>query len=74
MAGLRAYFGEGEGPILLDDVRCTGNEDSLFNCSNAGVTNHNCEHFKDASAICQSMHPLPYSCVDTSLVLLTYHV
>ena len=63
MAVLRAYFGEGEGPILLDDVRCTGNENSLFECSNAGIMNHNCAHFEDASAVCQSMHPLAHSSV-----------
>ena len=46
-----AQFGPGTGPILLDDVRCTGNEATLFECTHAGVGNHNCGHDEDASVI-----------------------
>ena len=48
----RAGYGPGEGEIVLDNVDCTGNELSLFNCSHAGLGNHNCDHYEDAAVVC----------------------
>lgn len=47
-----APFGEGTGPILLDNMLCTGNEDSLKNCPHNGWKNHNCYHNEDAAVQC----------------------
>ena len=47
-----AHYGEGTGPIWLDNVQCIGNESDLFECGHDGVGNRNCEHNKDASAEC----------------------
>ncbi|XP_037627923.1 deleted in malignant brain tumors 1 protein-like [Sebastes umbrosus] len=51
----RARFGQGTGPIWLDDLRCTGNETSLADCANRGLGSHNCRHFEDASVICEEI-------------------
>lgn len=37
---------------MLDEVRCTGTEPSLANCSSLGWMQSNCRHDEDASVIC----------------------
>ncbi|XP_060570455.1 uncharacterized protein LOC132728801 [Ruditapes philippinarum] len=50
-------YGEGTGAIWLDDVQCTGLEESVLNCekSNWGVTD--CSHAEDAGVICTNTPP-----------------
>ncbi len=47
-----SYFGEGSGPIWLDDVGCSGQEQSLNECPNSGWGSHNCGHSEDAGVSC----------------------
>ncbi|XP_067360301.1 uncharacterized protein [Channa argus] len=53
-----AFFGQGSGPIWLDDVRCTGNESAITDCTHAGLGAHNCNHGEDAGVICEEVQPL----------------
>ena len=47
-----ATFGEGGGPIFLDDVNCIGSEIRLADCSHRGIGSHNCYHYEDAGVVC----------------------
>lgn len=48
----QAYFGEGSGPVLLDEVQCTGNELSIEQCPKSSWREHNCDHKEDAGVSC----------------------
>jgi len=40
------------GPILLDNVTCTGTETTLTDCPHNGFGIHNCSHTQDAGVSC----------------------
>ncbi|XP_041455373.1 deleted in malignant brain tumors 1 protein-like isoform X2 [Lytechinus variegatus] len=47
-----AFYGSGEGPILLDDVQCNGDEERLLQCDTSPLGEHNCIHAEDAGVEC----------------------
>ncbi|XP_077202299.1 neurotrypsin-like isoform X10 [Paroedura picta] len=50
-----ARFGQGSGPILLDEVECSGNELFLDQCKKTNWEEHNCDHTEDAGVICDPL-------------------
>ena len=48
----RAYFGVGDSGIVLDDVRCVGNESTLLNCRAEETGVHNCAPNEAAGVFC----------------------
>ena len=55
-----AFFGQGTGPIQLDNVACRGSESRLIDCNRGanpgnvvpGIGESNCDHTEDAGAGC----------------------
>ena len=48
----RAYHGQGNGTIWLDDVQCDGTEERLLDCRATPIGEHNCGHHEDVGVVC----------------------
>lgn len=46
-----AYYGQGTGPIVLDNLDCNGSEGRLLDCPYDPDTS-DCSHFEDAGVMC----------------------
>ena len=47
-----AFYGQGTGPILLDDVACTGTQTNILQCT-FDTNTADCGHSEDAGVQCQ---------------------
>ena len=58
---LRAHFGQGSGPIWLDNLSCEGSELRLIDCPRVGegveIGGHNCRHSEDVGIRCLEADP-----------------
>ena len=54
IAYANARFGQGTGPVVLNNLVCTGTEGTLLDCSSDGLFNiGSCTHADDAGVQCQ---------------------
>ena len=49
-----AFFGQGSGDIILDEMSCSGDELDISECGHAGYLNENCGHHEDAGVVCSA--------------------
>ena len=47
-----SYFGQGTGPIILDNVQCNGTEVTIADCNSNPAYIHDCYHGEDAGVHC----------------------
>ena len=72
-------YTEGVWPIYINDLNCTGSEESVWECPHNGIEGYSCNHYQDASVMCQgtscvncsskcsfSLIPSPFHCLVTS--------
>ena len=50
-----SIYGERNGPTLMNNVRCTGDEESLLDCPHEGVGEFSCNSYDDiVSLVCSN--------------------
>ncbi|XP_041104014.1 lysyl oxidase homolog 3A-like isoform X3 [Polyodon spathula] len=56
-----ARMGQGMGPMHMNEVQCSGQEKSIWNCQYKNITTNDCRHVEDASVKCN----IPYMGYET---------
>lgn len=53
ITGVSRYFGQGNDPILLKNVGCTGSESNLISCTHDPIGEvDGCTHAHDVGVVC----------------------
>ncbi|XP_039992540.1 lysyl oxidase homolog 3B isoform X1 [Xiphias gladius] len=60
-----ARMGQGMGPIYMNEVKCLGEEKSIWNCPFKNITSEDCQHTEDAAVRCN----VPYMGLENSIRL-----
>lgn len=68
----QAFFGPGRGRIAYDDVKCSGSETDLSQCSHAMISD--CTHAEDVGVICQNTSTNGSQHILTIVILIDYDV
>nr|XP_019953641.1 PREDICTED: lysyl oxidase homolog 3 isoform X2 [Paralichthys olivaceus] len=58
-----ARMGQGIGPIYMNEVKCLGQEKSIWNCPFKNITSDDCKHMEDAGVRCN----IPYMGLENSV-------
>ncbi|XP_078145662.1 lysyl oxidase homolog 3B isoform X2 [Centroberyx gerrardi] len=58
-----ARMGQGMGPIYMNEVKCLGQEKSIWNCPFKNITAEDCQHTEDAAVRCN----VPYMGLENSI-------
>ncbi|XP_062252949.1 lysyl oxidase homolog 3B isoform X2 [Platichthys flesus] len=60
-----ARMGQGIGPIYMNEVKCLGQEKSIWNCPFKNISSDDCKHMEDAGVRCN----IPYMGLENSIRL-----
>ncbi|XP_037833612.1 lysyl oxidase homolog 3B isoform X1 [Kryptolebias marmoratus] len=58
-----ARMGQGIGPVHMNEVKCLGQEKSIWNCPFKNITSEDCQHVEDAAVWCN----VPYMGFENSI-------
>ena len=67
----QAVYGQGTGPIIMDNVVCNGQELRLLDCASNALAAHDCTHFQDAGVVCMPM--ISRKCISTTCTAYIFH-